>query len=155
MPFMGKTEPEEMAEDQLKQIKDQAEFDGPFVNAEEKGNTIELVGEEEVDGTPAYKLKITKANGDVDYLYLDKDYFVEFKADAERMIQGNEVEVTTVIGDYKDVDGLLIAHSMEIAYGGGPPNQVVTIDSVELDVDIPDERFEMPEPAAAAEAQPQ
>ncbi len=155
MPFMGKTEPEEMAEDQLKQIKDQAEFDGPLVNYKSKGHVVELLGEEEVDGTPAYKLKITKASGDVDYLYLDKDYFVEFKAEAERMIQGNEVEVTTVIGDYKDVDGLLMAHSMEMAYGGGPANQVVTIDSVELGVDIPDERFEMPEVADAAEAQPQ
>jgi outer membrane lipoprotein-sorting protein len=155
MPFLGKTEPEEMAEDQLKEIKDEAELEGPLVNYRAKGHTVELVGEEEVDGTPAYKLKVTKANGDVDYLYLDKEYFVEFKAEAKREIQGNEVEVSTVIGDYKEVDGLLFPHSMEISYGGGPAAQVITISSIELGVDIPDDRFAMPEKAAEGEAAPE
>jgi outer membrane lipoprotein-sorting protein len=150
MPFMGKTEPEEMAEDQLKQLKDQADVDGPLVNYEEKGHTVELVGSEEVDGTPAYKLKVSKANGDIVNLYLDQEYYVEFKADAVREVQGTEVEVTTVFGDYKEVGGLLFAHSMEISVGDGPAGQVLTIDSIELDTEIADDRFTMPEPAAAA-----
>ena len=40
MPFLGKTEPEEMAEDQLKDIMDQSDFDGILVNYEEKGHTV-------------------------------------------------------------------------------------------------------------------
>ncbi len=155
MPFLGKTEPEEMAEDQLKQIKDQAELEGPLVNYKAKGHEVELLGEEDVDGTPAYKLKVTKANGDVDYLFLDAEYFVEFKTEAVRELQGNEVEISTVIGDYKEVDGLLFPHSMEIAYGGGPANQVLTITDVELGVDIPESRFAMPEVVAGDESDPE
>ncbi|HSO22618.1 MAG TPA: hypothetical protein VLT81_06905 [Chondromyces sp.] len=155
MPFLGKTEPEEMAEDQLKQIKDQAELEGPLVNFKAKGHTVELVGEEEVDGTRAYKLKVTKANGDVDFLFLDAEYFVEFKTEAPRELLGNEVEISTVIGDYKEVDGLLFPHSMEIAYGGGPANQVLTITDVELGVDIPESRFVMPEVVAGDESDPE
>jgi len=155
IPFMGKTEPEEMAEDQLKEIKDQAEFEGVLCNAKAKGHTVELLGEEEVDGTPAYKLKVTKANGDVDVLYLDTEYYLEFKSEATREIQGTEVQVASVVGDYKEVGGLLFPHSMEIAYGGGPAQQVMTIESVELGAEIADERFAMPAKPAAGEAAPQ
>lgn len=149
MPFLGKTEPEEMAEDQVKQLKNQAEFEGALVDYEEKGHTVELIGEEEVDGTPAYKLKVTRADGDVDFLYLDAEYFVEFMAEATREVQGNEVTISTVLGDYKEVDGLLFAHSMEMAYGGGEAQQVITIESIELGIDLPDERFAMPEKTEA------
>ncbi len=152
LPFLGKTEPEEIAEDQVKQLKDQTDFEGVLVNYKEKGHTVELVGEEEVDGTPAYKLKVTRADGDVDYLYLDKEYFVEFKMEATREVQGNEVTVSTVLGDYKEVDGLLFAHSMEMAFGGGEAQQVITIESIELGVDLPDDRFTMPKKADAETA---
>jgi len=144
LPFLGKTEAEEMAEDQVKQLKDQADFEGVLVNYKEKGHTVELVGQEEVDGTPAYKLKVTRADGDVDFLYLDEEYFVEFKTEATREVQGNEVTVSTVLGDYKEVGGLLFAHSMEMAFGGGEAQQVITIESIDLGMEIPDERFAMP-----------
>ena len=149
MPFLGKTEPEEMAEDRVKQLKDQADFEGPLVNYKEKGHTVELIGKEEVDGTPAFKLKVTKANGDVDTLYLDEEYFVEFKIESDREIQGNEMTIATVIGDYKEVDGLLFAHSMEMSFGGGETQQVITINTIELGIELPDERFAMPEKAEA------
>ena len=151
MPFLGKTEPEEMAEDQLKEMKEQADFDGVLVNFEEKGHTVELLGTEEVDGTPAYKLKVTKANGDVVNLYLDQEYFIEFKADTKREVQGNEIEVSTVFGDYKEVGGLLFAHSMEMSFAGTPDGQVITIDTIELDIELDDDRFSMPEPTATGD----
>ena len=149
MPFLGKTEPEEMAEDQLKDIKEQADFDGVLVNYEEKGHTVELLGKEEIDGTPAYKLKVTKANGDIINLYLDQEYYVEFKAEATREVQGAEVEVSTIFGDYKEVEGLLFAHSMEMSFAGNPAGQVITIDTIELDAEIEDYRFAMPKPKPA------
>jgi outer membrane lipoprotein-sorting protein len=152
LPFMGKTEPEELAEDQVKQLKNQAEFEGVLVDYEEKGHTVELMGKEEVDGTPAYKLKVTRENGDIDHLYLDEEYFVEFKSESLREVQGNEVTITTVIGDYKEVDGLLFPHSMELSFGGGEAQQVITIQSVELGVELDDERFAMPEKAATETA---
>jgi outer membrane lipoprotein-sorting protein len=151
MPFLGKTEPEEMAEDQLKEMKEQADFDGVLVNFEEKGHTVELLGTEEVDGTPAYKLKVTKANGDVVNLYLDQEYFIEFKADTTREVQGNEIEVSTIFGDYKEVGGLLFAHSMEMSFAGTPDGQVITIDTIELDIELDDDRFSMPEPTATGD----
>jgi hypothetical protein len=95
---------------------------------------------------------VTKPNGDVDTVYLDEEYLVEFRQESKREIQGNQVEVATVVGDYKEVDGLMFAHSMEMAFGGGEAQQVITINSIEVGVDIPDERFAMPEKKEAAES---
>ena len=145
MPFLGKDKPEEMAEDQLKDVKEMAEFDGLILNYKEKGHTIELLGTEEMDGTEAYKLQVTKASGDVVTLYLDAEYYVEFKSVEKRDVQGNEMEIATVIGDYKEVGGLMFAHSMEVAMGGTPAAQVITFDKIELGIDLPDDRFTMPE----------
>ncbi len=106
----------------------------------------------QVDGTPAFKLKVAKENGDVDILYLDEEYFVEFKMEAEREVQGSEISVATVVGDYKEVDGLLFAHSMGMSFGGGEVRQVITIQKIELGVEFPEDHFAMPEKVEAAAA---
>ena len=59
--------------------------------------------------------------------------------------------MSTVFGDYKEVDGLLFAHSMEMSFAGNPAGQVITIENMELNVEIDDARFAMPEPKAAEE----
>jgi hypothetical protein len=152
MPFLGKPDPETMADDQLKEMKSMAEFDGAFVDYKNKGHQIEYLGTEEVDGTPAYKLRVTRANGDVDTIYLDQEYLVEFKSVSKREIQGNEVEAITEIGDYKEVDGLIFAHSMEFSFTGGEGRRVVSLDSIEVDPEIPDERFTMPDKTTVDES---
>ncbi len=61
-------------------MEDQADFDGPLVDYKEKGNTVEYLGKEEMEGTKVHALKVTKKNGDVATLYLDADSFLELKA---------------------------------------------------------------------------
>ena len=78
---------------------------------------------------------VTKENGDAVTVYLDAEYYVEFKSVEKREVQGNEMEIATVIGDYKEVGGLMFAHSMEVAMGGTHAAQVITFDKVELDID--------------------
>jgi len=150
MPFAGKTDPEKMPEELASELKDQADFYGPFVDTEEKGYTLELVGEEEVEGTPAYKVKVTNDRGDVTWVYLDQDYGLEIESVSKRKIQGQEIEATTSIGDYKPVGDLVVAHSFDVTAKGAPTGgQTLTFDSVELNPDLPDARFEMPAAAAA------
>ena len=40
-------------------MEEQADFDGPLMDYKDKGNTVELVGKEQVEGADAYKLKVT------------------------------------------------------------------------------------------------
>jgi len=151
MPFMGKSEPSQVSEDDLKDLEDQADFDGPFVDYEEKGHTVELEGVMEADGTEAYKVKLTKKNGDVEYHFFDTDYFLEFKVEGKRDIRGTETEYATVIGDYKEVGGLMLAHSIESSFGESF-TQTITFGEIKLNEDVPADRFTMPEAAEKKDA---
>jgi outer membrane lipoprotein-sorting protein len=154
MPFMGKKEPEPMSADDLKQAEEQADIDGPLVDYKEKGHQVEYLGKDEVEGTPVHKLKVTKKNGDIQTVYLDADSFLEIKAEGKTKVRGQEIEGETSFGDYKEVGGLIIAHSIQSKLKGGQgQGQTITFEKIEINPDIPATRFDMPEakPATPAE----
>jgi outer membrane lipoprotein-sorting protein len=146
MPFAGTTTPTQMSDSEVKNVAEMADFDGPLFDYADKGSQIELVGEEEIEGTPAYKLKMTKKSGDVAIYYLDADAFLEIKVEQEREFQGSKIEVEESYGSYKEVGGLVMAHSIQQKPKGSPQGQTITFEKVELNVDLDDSRFKMPEP---------
>lgn len=145
MPFMGSTDPEVMPEDIAKQFKDEGDVDGPLMGWKESGHQVELIGKEETEGTAAYKIKVTKKDGDVEYYFLDAEYFIPIRVESSSEIQGRTVDIEVILSDYKEVDGLMVAHSIEQKEKGAPSGQVITIEQVELNVDIDDSTFTMPE----------
>ncbi len=143
-PWQGKKDPEPLGEEEMKQIVEDSDFDGPLVNYQQKGNKLEYVGMEPVEGTDAHKLKLTTANGDVRYYYMDTDYFVPIKIDTKRMVRGAEREYETSLGDYKEVAGWYLPHSIEVNVKGSQNRQKITYDKIEANVPIEDLRFHMP-----------
>jgi hypothetical protein len=143
-PWQGKKDAEALGEEELKQILEEAEFDGPLVNYKQKGNKVEYVGMEPVEGTDAFKLKVSLANGDVRFYYMDTDYYVPIKIDTKRMVRGAEREYETVLGDYKEVDGWYLPHSLEVGAKGSQFKQKVAFDKIEANVAIDDARFRKP-----------
>lgn len=153
MPFLGKKEAEAMSADELKDIEDQADLDGPLVDYKEKGHTVELIGKEDIEGTPAYKLKVTKKNGGVDFTYLDAENYLEIKGTSKRTVRGQDLEFETAFGDYKEVDGVLYPFSIEQKAKGGPGGGfAVTIDKIETNPTLSADRFGKPAGAAAPAA---
>jgi hypothetical protein len=150
-PWQGKKDPEPLGEEEMKQILEDSDFDGPLVNYQQKGNRVEFVGMEPVEGTDAFKLKLTLANGDVRYYYMDTDYYVPIKIDTKRMIRGAEREYETSLGDYKEVAGWYLPHSLETNVKGSQNRQKVTYEKIEANVAIDDNRFHLPTPAAKTE----
>ena len=155
LPFMGKTEPEKMPEDAIKDMEEAADFEGPLVNWKAKGNEVELVGKENVEGTPAYKLKVTRKSGDVSFVYLDADYYLEIKSEGKRTVRDQEIEFESSTGDYKEVDGLMLPFSVTSKAKGAPQSQTMTFKSIELDVPIDDALFVMPAPGTKDAPAPQ
>jgi outer membrane lipoprotein-sorting protein len=146
MPFQGDTTAQPIPEDDAKDLAEQADFlEGPFINSEQKGYTVELIGEEDVEGTPAYKLKVTNKHGDVSNVYFDAEYFLEIKSEGKRSVRGQEIEYESNPGDYKEVDGIVFPHSIAQHIKGAPGGQVLTIETIELDVEIDDADFDMPQ----------
>ena len=153
MPFAGSSEPEKVSGDELEQFMDQADIDGPLVDYKEKGHTVELLGIEDLDGTEAYKVKLTKKNGNETIFFLDTEYCLEIKSQSTADRHGMEIEVESSYGDYKEVAGVMMAHSMTQTVAGPGGSQVVsfTFDNVEPNIDLPADKFTMPEKEEAAE----
>ena len=143
-PMSGRTEPEALPSEMLKLVDEQADMDGPLMDYKAKGNTVELLGTEKAEGADCYKLKITLKNGDVRTLYIDKDSYLLVKQESKTMMRGSEQLGDTIVGDYKEVSGLIMAHSIDTGQAGQPVRQKMTIDKIEVNVPIDDARFKMP-----------
>ncbi len=156
MPFMGDSTPQRLPDDQVESLREQGDFEGPYVDGKAKGYGIEYLGEDEVEGTPVHKLRVTNKRGEVSYHYLDAESFVPLKVVGKREVRGQEIEGETVFGDYKTVEGIVFPFSIENRIAGGPAGggQILTVESVELNVDLADDRFRMPQTPAPA-AQPE
>jgi hypothetical protein len=143
-PWSGKKDPEALGEEEMKSIVEDSDFDGPLVNYRQKGNKVEFVGVDQVEGTDTFKLKLTLANGDVFYYYMDTDYYVPIKIDTKRMVRGAEREYETSLGDYKEVDGWYLPHSFETNAKGSQDKQKIVFDKIEANAEIDEGRFRMP-----------
>ncbi len=133
-----------MSAEDAKLAAEQADMDGPLMDYKTKGSTAELLGKESVEGADAYKVRLTQKDGRVTVYYIDAESYLVMKQEAKRTIRGNEVESETILGDYKSVGGLMVAHSIDGAAKGAPTRQKLTIEKVELNVPIDDARFKMP-----------
>ena len=87
-PFFGRKDPERMSADDVKALVEDTEIDGPLADWKTKGSTVEYLGTEDVDGTPAHKLKVVRKNGDVSFVYLDPDHFLEIRIVTQRVRHG-------------------------------------------------------------------
>jgi len=149
-PMMGSTDPQPMTEEQIDRMKIQSDYDGLLYNYKEKGYTVEFTGKETVDDIETYVLKLTRPNGDVITSYIDAENFVMLKMKSKLKMQGVETEAETIFSNYKFVNEILIAHSMETKVNGETMMQMV-LEEVTYNTDIPDSMFMMPEVSAPAD----
>lgn len=144
-PFEGRKDPEMMGEDDAKPLIDAADFYGPLVDYQEKGNTVEYLGHDIVDGDDALRLKVTLKNGDIWYYLLDPDAFLEIRIEQQTFIRGSMRETVVDLGSYKQVDGVYFPFSMDSGPKSNPnARQRVTVDKMEANVDLADALFQMP-----------
>lgn len=143
-PFQGRKDPERMSADDTKSLMEDAEIDGPLVDWKSKGSIVEYLGTEDVDGTQAHKLKVVRKNGDVTFVYLDPDAFLEIRKITQRVEQGAQVEVETDVGDYEKIAGVFLPFSIESGRKGDPDKQKIIIDKAEGNIPVDDAVFRFP-----------
>ncbi len=144
MPFMGQKNAEAMPPDQARAVADQADFDGPLVDWEAKGNKVELLGKEAVDGTDAYKLKVTTHSGDVRTIYLDAEAYLQIKESVTRTVREKEMTSNSAMSDYKEVSGVLFPFAMENSSPGAPGSQKLVFEKIDTNIDTGAVQFSMP-----------
>lgn len=151
-PFQGDPTPREMPAAQLEQFRGNVDFEGQLYDYAAKGHTIALRGLGEVDGTPAYVLEITKANGDVITDYLDAETFLELRQRVDTEVEGRPVAMEVDFDDYRPIGDppLLAVHSIEQRRVGSPESSTIVFDTVETNLELADDLFAMPKPVATA-----
>lgn len=143
-PFGGHKDPEFMGEDDLKDLLLDADFDGPLVDYKEKGNTVEFLGHDVVDGDDALRLKVTLKDGDIIYYYLDPDTFLEIRKEVTEFIRGSVRESVIEMGSYKPVAGVMFPYSISQGSKANPAAQTTTVEKIEVNVNINPADFAVP-----------
>ena len=144
-PFSGRKDPQLMGEDDLRDLTLDADIDGPLVDYKAKGNTVEYMGHDTVDGDDALRLKVTLKNGDILYYDLDPDTYLEIRRQSQEFIRGSVKEQVTEYGSYKAVEGVMYPFSMAIWPKSDPTQaRTVTIDKVEVNVPLAESVFAVP-----------
>ncbi len=155
-PFEGRKDPELMGERELRNITEEADFYGPLVDYATKDNRIEYLGHDTVDGDDVYRLKVTLADGDIIYYYLDPDSYLEIRTEKMQFVGGAVNESVTNLGSYKKVAGVYFPFSMESGGKQDDPSGFakITVEKIEANVTVDPAQFKMPvsKPAPAGGA---
>ena len=152
-PFGGHKDPQLMGEDDVRDLLIDSDFDGPLVDYKAKGNAVEYLGHDTLDGDDVLRLKVTLKNGDIVYYYLDPDTFLEIRTERQEFVRGSVRENVADLGSYKKVGGVMYPFSV----ASGPKNdpsswQSVTIEKME--VNVPVSGFEFAVPASLSKEAP-
>jgi hypothetical protein len=139
-PLSGIDTPTVATGEQAAEIKRQADFDGPFIDAKAKGYTITLVGTETLGPESVYHLHVTDKEGHETQIYLDTKTALEVKVVRQVATMG---EVAQTLSDYRDVRTTVTGRNPTT---GEPITQEVamTVQKVEFNLPFEDSLFKMP-----------
>ena len=150
-PLMGSKDPQKSPDEETKLAADDSDgVEGPLVNYKEKGNTVELLGKEDVEGSMAYKLKVTLKSGSVRTIFLDEKSFLTVKMITKVKQMGQEFEAEALPGNYKPVEGVMMPFSTEMKINKQVGMQM-QLDKIEVNVPVEDALFVMPAPEVKPE----
>ncbi len=144
-------------------MKHQMDFPESFLNYADKGYSISLEEEKNVDGTDCFKIKLTKnpisINGEevenYSYYYFDKETFVPIMQE-EFMHKGQMAGATTEMyfSDYQEVNGVYHPHAMSQKVNGQAMFDMV-ISEILINEEIDDSLFAAPEISATTDDEPE
>ncbi|MGE5184089.1 MAG: VPS10 domain-containing protein, partial [Acidobacteriota bacterium] len=143
-PFQGRFEPEKASADEARSMAQQAELTGPLIDYKAKGHRIEYLGTEDVDGTQAWKLRVTRRDGDIQYVYLDPDSALEIRITTVHKVRGTEEITETDLGEYAQVAGAWFPFALESGPKGGPKTIHALVERAEANVAVDDGWFRVP-----------
>lgn len=143
MPMMGTTNPQAMPADQARAFREQSDFDGLLVDYRDEGRTVELVGQDTLDGMPVYQLQVTSTDGDTTQVYLDGEEFLERRQTRLLETPQGKAEVVSVLSDYRPVAGVLMPHRITTRVNG-MTYQEVRVETVQENPELDEALFRMP-----------
>jgi hypothetical protein len=116
----------------------------PLFDYKEKGYEARLLGEVEMEGLPAIGVELTRPDESVETWYLDPGTYLEIGRKAPGSDSGQPAEQITFYDDFREIEGVVIPYFNETQWY--TRDRIMDIESVEINVPVDDELFEMPPP---------
>jgi zinc protease len=127
---------------QLENMKN-AVFPSPLLTYKEHGTTVELAGKEKVGERDAYVLTFKPKSGSVARQFVDAESYLPVKLVVKVDIpQIGEVEQSTELSDYREVDGVKIP--FKVTSSSAVQSFTITVTKVEHNVKIDETLFAKP-----------
>jgi hypothetical protein len=126
---------------QLENMKNSV-FPNPFLNYKERA-TVELAGKEKIDGRDAYVLIYKPKSGSVARQFIDAESYLPVrlvvKVDVPEI---GEVEQTSDLSDFRDVDGVKIPFTIKVT--SAIQSFTIKVTKVEHNIKVDDTLFSKP-----------
>jgi TolA-binding protein len=119
-----------------------------LVDYQQRGAQIEMLGSETFAGNPAYRLRVTLADGFAKDLFIDQRSFfvVGDRRSAPIHAFGESIASENRIGDYRPVSGVLFPYSIqEVEIATGKELNSNTVQSIEINKKFSPEFFGPPQ----------
>ena len=140
-PTMKVTEPIEITGLELETLIGQVQFENPLWNYLDKGASLEMADQED---EPEYHLLLTKANGDKQHFFIDRESYLITKVTTSQLMGGSETDIEVLMSEYESVKGIPFAHHVVTKMNGQVVN-TLHIEKVEINRKIAQHLFEKPE----------
>ena len=141
-PYLGRDNWDAFTPEELQQAAMEPGIDGFLIDYAGKGARVEAAGTDSVERHAAYKLKVTRKDGQVRHVWVDGASFLDVKVDGEpRKLDGRPHAVAVYLRDYKRDQGLMIPHLQETIVQGVKGSEKITIDSVAVNPKLDDSLF--------------
>lgn len=137
-PLQGSPRPVDVTGPELTMIRQESDFDSPFVDYKTRGYTLAYAGLETIDGRQLHHLRVTKAGATQD-CYLDAATGLEART-ANQTPMGSLVQEFL---DYRSVQGLQMPFTIRTLQNGAPVAEI-KIDSIDVNSLIDDGLFKKP-----------
>ncbi len=139
-PLSGSSDPIDVTGPEAAGLIESADMDGQLWNWEEKGHKLELEGTEEIEGVEVYVLKLSKKNGNIDYIYMDPDSYLITNMKSRIIMQGSEIESESIMSNYQEISGFIMPFNIE-QRANGQTLMTMMIEEVKVDEDYDDSIF--------------
>ncbi|MEN9569713.1 MAG: hypothetical protein RL172_944 [Bacteroidota bacterium] len=125
---MRSPSPTKLPDEALANMQTETDIAGPLFNYADKGSKAELLGKDSAQGATCYKLKVTTKAGREINCWIDASTYLLLQTSTKGggMMGGGgggrrnpDAELFTIYKDYKAVDGIMIAHTIETKVTGG------------------------------------
>ncbi len=135
--------PVEVSRAVAERMAGQADFDGPLVDPAAKGHRVEVAGEDRVDERAAVKLKLTKKSGEVQFVWLDRERWLELKSEGTVEQAGRSIRIESRHSDFRTIDGITTPFVVEV-FADGRLQQKIVLETAEFPANLEDALFQVP-----------